>query len=203
MDRRRLLILQQKKEGLPNGYTQLEYLQSSGAQCINTEIYPTENAVVESVISRPSGTMVAGAVYGCDNVRSTGHPGVTLFINNNVFVYRFGNTALATAERMEYEKKYNTALSFKKLTVNNEVYATSAETSWEDMKEPLYLFCRRHPNENANLINNARIHEFKIHEQGVVIDLIPCLDVDGVPCMYDLIRRRTLYNQGTGDFLWG
>lgn len=203
MDRRRLLMLQQKQEGLPSGYTKLEYLQSSGTQCINTEIYPTENAVIESVISRPSGTTLSGAVYGCGNVRSTGYPGVNLFINGNVFAYRFGNTALATAVKMEYEKKYNTALAFKKLTVNDEIYTTSAETRWEDMKEPLYLFCRRYPNENANLINNARIHEIKIHEQGVVIDLVPCLDADGVPCMFDTVKRKTFYNAGTGDFLWG
>lgn len=203
MNRRRLLMLQQEQEGLPKGYTKLEYLQSSGTQCINTRIYPTENAVIESVISRPSGVVLSGSVYGCGNDHKTGYPAVNLFINGNVFVYRFGNTALATAVKMEYEKKYNTALAFKKLTVNDEVYTTSAETSWEDMKEPLYLFCRRFPSGNANLINNARIHEFKIHEQSVVIDLVPCLDTDGVPCMFDIISQTTLYNVGTGDFLWG
>lgn len=50
----------------------------------------------------------------------------------------------------------------------------------------------------------GRIYSCK-HYSGdeLIQDFVPCLDTDGVPCMYDLIRRRTLYNQGTGSFTWG
>jgi hypothetical protein len=34
-------------------------------------------------------------------------------------------------------------------------------------------------------------------------DLIPCLDFNGRPCMFDKISRKTFYNQGTGEFLYG
>ena len=37
----------------------------------------------------------------------------------------------------------------------------------------------------------------------LIQDFVPCLNADGVPCMYDLIRRRTFYNKGTGSFTWG
>ena len=33
--------------------------------------------------------------------------------------------------------------------------------------------------------------------------LVPCLDADGVPCLYDLISKTAFYNQGTGSFTWG
>ena len=32
--------------------------------------------------------------------------------------------------------------------------------------------------------------------------MIPCLDENGVPCMYDTISKQTFYNQGTGEFKW-
>ena len=37
----------------------------------------------------------------------------------------------------------------------------------------------------------------------LIQDLVPCLDSAGVPCMYDLVEKKTFYNQGTGSFTWG
>ena len=50
----------------------------------------------------------------------------------------------------------------------------------------------------------AQVYSCKIyHQDNLVRDFVPCLNADGVPCMYDLIRRRTFYNKGTGSFTWG
>lgn len=46
---------------------------------------------------------------------------------------------------------------------------------------------------------NGKIYRFYVENQ---IDLIPAIDPSGVPCMYDLISRQPLYNQGTGEFLY-
>lgn len=37
----------------------------------------------------------------------------------------------------------------------------------------------------------------------IVLDLIPCLDTKGTPCMFDRIANKTFYNKGTGEFLYG
>lgn len=36
----------------------------------------------------------------------------------------------------------------------------------------------------------------------VVFDGIPCLDKNNVPCMYDVISKRTLYNGGSKQYLY-
>lgn len=46
---------------------------------------------------------------------------------------------------------------------------------------------------------DGKIYRFYVENQ---IDLIPAIDPSGVPCMYDLISRQPLYNQGTGEFLY-
>ena len=33
--------------------------------------------------------------------------------------------------------------------------------------------------------------------------LVPCLDTEGVPCMFDLVSQKPFYNAGTGSFTWG
>ena len=52
--------------------------------------------------------------------------------------------------------------------------------------------------DNAN--NILRIYRFTIKG---IIDLIPVLDKDGIPCMYDLVEHKFYYNAGTGDFIAG
>ena len=43
----------------------------------------------------------------------------------------------------------------------------------------------------------GKIYRFFVENQ---IDLIPTLDRNGIPCMFDLISKSTFYNQGTGIF---
>ena len=35
------------------------------------------------------------------------------------------------------------------------------------------------------------------------IDLIPVLDKNNIPCMFDKVTKQFFYNQGTGQFLYG
>ena len=37
----------------------------------------------------------------------------------------------------------------------------------------------------------------------LIQDFVPCLDAEGVPCMFDLVSRKSFYNVGTGSFTWG
>lgn len=49
-----------------------------------------------------------------------------------------------------------------------------------------------------------RLYSFKIYENNILIyDLIPVLDKNGIPCLYDKIEKQLYYNTGTGQFLYG
>ena len=50
--------------------------------------------------------------------------------------------------------------------------------------------------------NTVKIYDFKIYNaEGTLIQhLRPCLDTEGVPCMYDEVSKQYFYNQGTGTF---
>ena len=50
----------------------------------------------------------------------------------------------------------------------------------------------------------GRIYSCK-HYSGdeLIQDFVPCLDTEGVPCMFDFVSQKPFYNVGTGSFTWG
>lgn len=48
------------------------------------------------------------------------------------------------------------------------------------------------------------LYNIKVYEQDrLAVDIVPALDENNVPCAYDNVRGIYLYNQGTGDFVFG
>ena len=48
------------------------------------------------------------------------------------------------------------------------------------------------------------VYGFTIYDNGVLIqDLRPCIDPNGVVCMYDMVTKKYFYNQGTGTLTTG
>ena len=48
-----------------------------------------------------------------------------------------------------------------------------------------------------------RIKRFYITRDGAyTLNLIPALDRNGTPCMYDTVSKKTFYNERTGEFLY-
>ena len=59
---------------------------------------------------------------------------------------------------------------------------------------------------NYNLVhlNETKTYYFKHYRGNKLINyLIPCLDTNNTPCMYDTVTGQTFYNQGTGEFIAG
>lgn len=56
---------------------------------------------------------------------------------------------------------------------------------------------------NNNWTNNKAVMRLYSYTDGYAQRLVPCLDANGVPCLYDLIGKMALYNQGAGSFTWG
>lgn len=49
----------------------------------------------------------------------------------------------------------------------------------------------------------ARFYHLKLWDENVLTyDLVPALDPTGAPCVLDLVSRKPYYNVGTGDFLY-
>lgn len=204
MDRRRLLMLQQKQEGLPSGYTQLEYLQSTGTQYINTGyIYGANSDFSTEMYFNNAKGQLCGAV---DNTAR-----IALAIaQGRLYFARFNGTLGAPSmnpDNYRYKLSTHGAILTATYTKDGSEITSTVDNSankFDGTSIPFYIF-GRNENGSANLSSGTlNIKFFSFFENGsTVMNLVPCLDVDGVPCMFDTVRRKTFYNAGRGDFLWG
>ena len=79
-------------------------------------------------------------------------------------------------------------------TGTTNVISTTGETP-KNTTQPLYIFIRNESG-SANLpcSNGTRLHSLTIaHEGEMLHDYLPCLDTNGVVCLYDLTAKTNLY----------
>ena len=64
-----------------------------------------------------------------------------------------------------------------------------------------YLFCENKLT-TATAKSVIAVYSFRMQdgEGNVVLDLVPILDADDTPCMYDRVSKLRFYNSGTGTF---
>lgn len=199
MNRRRLLILQQKQEGLPEGYTALEYIQSSGTQYIDTGRKLTQDSditidfMIVGEISRHAG------MFGSRESAS----------KNNLAMFQQASPNAFICDFSEYQKhRFTRASSLErtKIRMNKTgVWVNDIlKTSWSDVADfetPTngLIFDVG----NNNWTGNKAVMRLYSYIDGSVQQLVPCLDTEGVPCMFDFVSRKPFYNVGTGSFAWG
>ena len=51
----------------------------------------------------------------------------------------------------------------------------------------------------------GKIYYLKVWDKNdnLIMYLQPYIDKNGTPCMFDTVSRKPLYNEGTGEFLYG
>ena len=191
----------QEQSGLPEGFTAVNYLQSSGAQYIDTGY----KYGIGSDIEVKLGTFANGALFGAQDSDDKKYKFAVVIIGDNFWVARNSSGTNINVYGMQKPITLrNTGELFKATdNVGIERSLTLDDAGYVGPELTIYLFARHVP-EGATDKSKSQIYYCRFYENGELIcDMRPCLDTDGVPCMYDLIRRQTLYNQGTGSFTWG
>lgn len=182
------------------GYTPIEYLESTGTQWIDTGIVANEKTEAEIQFKDYTGWFFFASAnsYSSKNfglITSTGTQGQFYFYMNCD-----GRVPVTT----------NTA-NIKLLLTGFFINDTPIEITRGNIpsstmfttKYPIYLFGANFSGA-LNGAGKGKIYFFKLWQDGILIrDFIPVLDKDGVPCMYDLVEHKFYYNAGTGDFVAG
>lgn len=201
------------KEGLlPSEYRQLEYIESTGTQCIDTGVLVdnTFSIDIEAYFRRSinqqrlisAGDLsLAAAKYGVFDI----------YENVN------GRYSFSWADNSEWKSTsiqvsaYNTYFSFKwdipnriaSISLNGSSLYNGTATPFRRYSQTgtLYLFCRHY---NNDCYSYTRIKSCVIMKAGnIVRSLIPALRTsDNKPGLYDTVNNVFYTNQGTGEFLY-
>lgn len=194
---------------VPDGYTQLKWLKSSGTQAINTGVAPT----LETQLSVQGFLLEGNGAYypmaGCTN------PAISLNAPNgyaNNGYYSFGNVTdknisqpwpsdsipVYTISKTKAEYTVEGFTTTKSATLN-------ATTMSGDSGTRIFLFARGKAAGDFERMNKCQMYRAKIWDNGTLIrDFVPAMrNSDEVLGMYDIVGNSFYTNAGTGVFTGG
>lgn len=183
---------------LPEGYTEVEYIKSSGSQYIDTGFVPNQDTrVVCDAVFSPEGT--SSQYFFGVRVSSTSRQ-FGLRGTSSGYQIKYGNVDGGTTSGVEAGRiliDFNkNKLSVGSLSLSND-YATFT------CPGNMYLFAA---NNNGAVYANctATVYSMQIYDNGVLVrDFIPCKNASGVAGLYDVVGGKFYGNAGSGSFAAG
>ena len=183
-------------------YCEVEYLESTGAQFIDTDVYSKDiNYIeVEAQYTKINARQVLLGCYTSQAWNTFGATNVTS-VYENFFIQwinagDYGGSVVCDTNKhlFVFDKKS------KKFSVDGSIYMLE---EIYDVNDTLYMFSS-HSGSTIDRQAFARIYRVKLkNNDNLVRDYIPVLDFDMQPCLYDKVSGKLFYNQGTGSFLCG
>ena len=190
-------LIQQSNRELPKGFQEVEYLESSGTQWIDTGVtIDTATDEVELYYQLLDGTVYKWIFGEHDNNARFGLGSGDGADKKNV---AYGSTTAKKADSYFYTKEHCFIANSDGVYIDGTKMANYSSFS---STSTIYLFSL---NLNAtNYSTYTRIWAYRHKRNGVLIrDLVPYLDASGRPCMWDKVTRQPFYNLGTGEFTYG
>ena len=185
---------------LPDGYTELTYIQSSGTQYIDTGFKPNQDTRVVGdmqFLNNTSGN--PASLFGYR--KSTSAQRYEFFQYNSLLYSPYntsaGSTISMTTNKISIDKNKGTTL------VNGSALSTITYANFQ-CSGNLYLFALNNNGSVANVNGNKRIYSCQIYDNGTLTrNFVPCKNPSGVVGMYDMVNNVFYQNSGTGTFTAG
>ena len=202
---RREFIMSSTKDILPDGYTKVDYLQSSGTQWIDMGIAPDQNTkVILKVLATNLNGSSGVSLIGSRSTNNSSDQFFTYISADQGFLFRVdGDEAPSAFTNFKVNTLYTITLSASRFLVyDNGNRVLSMYLSSSDFTSTVTMALFRAKPFSMGFIGNIYVCKHYNNDH-LIQHLIPCLDPDGIPCMYDLVSKTAFYNQGTGSFTWG
>ena len=188
---------------LPNGYKKIEYLESTGIQYIDTDIsYDKNNSyrfisncnILQNTDGFSGNGWNAGGIFGIEYD----------YVSNGFNSAKITGRNIKTLYDLVLEKGLNSKTTLNASNENGTAIITrnhESILSYTSLNYPIFAYTERN---NGLIYTKELVYDYKIYiNNNLVRRLIPCLDSDNKPCMYDTVSKKTFYNSGTGEFLYG
>lgn len=194
--------------GLPDGYTQLQYIESHGTEYIDTGFKPNQNTRLVVDVGEPTSGYDLQNVFQCIFGART-----TYYVDAYNFFMRSdgtGNPSLddygTTRQNTETEFTYDRATIDKNknvTSINSTTYTHTEQTF--ACPYTLYIFgCNT--SDTVTFMCTVRFYSMRIYsssEDGndlLIRNFIPVKNPDGEYGLYDLVDGKFYSNAGTGAF---
>ena len=184
---------------LPEGYTQVEYIESTGTQYIDTGVIPTPETRIDLTFSffGSAGTNICG----CRNSSSDAQNryGFITFGSTSLFGAFYGTQSVNGPSVNKTQHVFSLGPDgFVADKITTPVQAISFGINY-----PITLFAF---SDGVNGINETaqRIYTCKLSQgDSVLREFLPCENPNGDPGLYDFVSDQFYANSGTGAFIAG
>lgn len=187
---------------LPEGFKHVKYLIANGSQYIDTNYVPTNK----------TGYYLEGQAYNATNSyilgarnESSSDTRIYFALTQNIG-YGWNVWGDVTKDAAYLRQETKVSLNFLNnrtvLTSINEKDFTSVLSDLNFIpSQSIFLFTFNNGGTPYAEGLKGRIDTFLISEgDQIVRQFVPCLDEDGIPCMYEIYTGTAHYNQGSGQF---
>ena len=187
---------------LPSGYTQVEYIESSGTQYVDTGFKMNQDTRVVMRVRPTSITANAWAFEGRTS-NSNASKGVFFFYSStklwsadyNGYDVRQGFSGISATDLLEIDYDKNIC------TINGVSKIFEAET-FQSTTNLVLLALNTNGTISGEL--SARLYSCQIYDNGNLIrDYVACTNNSGTAGLYDLVDNVFYANAGTGTFTVG
>lgn len=190
-------------EYLPIGYKECKYIGSTGTQYIDTNII--NNSELKVIMDFEVVNLVSPQFYFGARENATKKT-FTFLLNAKKFRSDFGNKTGSISDMSQIipdlvgYPKFHVEKDKNITTIKNNTYTNNIPYVSYTTNLNLYLFALNN-NGSVSSFSYMKLYSFKVFKNDILIqNLIPCLDNNDIPCLYDLVSKTTFYNVGTGTF---
>lgn len=190
---------------LPLEYQEVEFIESTGTQVIDTQWVPTSNSKIElkfqvsQLLSGVSDQSLFGLREG--NYRFN----LYLFQTLNTFSIGYGTAYNESALPILLNQDYSIIYTANgtNATLSGDFSKTVTSSTTPVFTQTLWLFYRRQSQQT--FASASKIKICKIYDNDILVrDFVPCYrKSDNEIGLYDLVGKQFYTNQGTGTFLKG
>ena len=190
---------------LPVGYTELEYIESTGTQYINTGLNASAGYKVTSeLLSTYASTWIL--FWGRQTTTSGANSDFIGYGNRTTMIIasyggvQFGDIIFSLNAWHTVEGSSVTGDRYLKVDGTKVTNAGTGANSGLNM----YLFGINNAG-NPNNYSKIKVKYFQIYDSSNVLvrDFIPCINPSNQVGMYDLVSKQFFGNSGTGSFIAG
>lgn len=184
------------RQGLPDGYTQVEYIESTGTQWLDAGFTPDQDS---SVLLDFQGTNTYDNNI-CGGRYNTTSRAFTLSVQSGEYRFGYGATTYRTGVSADTER-HVVHMDKNICRVDG---AVICEATYSEFTCFRHFFIGRIRGATSTVYEGYARYYSCLHYQGTLVnDLVACVNPDGEAGMYDLVTGEFHGNAGSGSFVVG
>ena len=189
----------QKTNHLPEGYTELEYIESTGTQYIDTGFAPNQDTRVVMDFEIEDGTTTSNIFGGRTSYKTNDF---TFWLNNETsWLTNYNGTSTQMA--VSTVNGRHTVDKNKNVTSIDGIKDTATYGSFQAPCN-MFLFTMNQNGTAETRMVSMKLYSCKIYDNGTLVrDFVPCKNASGTIGLYDMVNGIFYANAGTGSFTAG